>query len=617
MREIVTAQKTAQKNTTIALVGNPNVGKSTVFNALTGMRQHTGNWPGKTVSIATGQYTFKGKEYILVDLPGTYSLISRSEEERVASDFIRCGQADCTVVLVDATCLERTIVLALQVMELTDRMVVCVNLMDEAKRSGTEIDLAALERELGVPVIGTAAGSGAGLDQLQEAIREMSEGFLPVHPRRVLNDTEGLFENWNQSKSDSAVGLFSERASSIAKAAVKGEAPWQPNRWDRIALGKYSGNAVLLVLLFGVFWLTMKGANYPSALLEKWFQQLELLFRQFASGVPWWVSGLLIDGVYHTMSCVIAVMLPPLLIFFPLFSLLEDLGYLPRAAFLMDCSFEKCGSCGKQALTMAMGFGCNAAGVMGARIIASPRERLLAIVTNAFVPCNGRFPAMITLINIFFSDSDLAAAGVLTFLVLLSILSTLLATKFLSGTVLRKTSGQMILELPPYRHPNWKKICIQAFGDRTLFVLSRAIAVSAPAGAVIWLLQQLHVGGRPFLLAVAEYLNPIGLFLGMNGIILTAFLLSFPANELLLPSIIMLLSGSVSAGASDLGELLMAQGWTRRMALCTLLFLMFHWPCGTTCMTIRRETGTWKWTFVAVILPLCLGVVLCAVIARI
>lgn len=595
----------------IALMGNPNVGKSTIFNALTGLNQHTGNWPGKTVSVAQGRYCYKGTGYILVDLPGTYSLLSQSEEEAAAISFLKSGQADCVAIVADASCLERNLSLALQVMELHPKPLLCVNLLDEARRHAISVDLSALERELGIPVVGTEAATQKGLDFLKERLRNLADGFLSVHPVPLGVSLDE--EVWNQRKSDRASAICAKRAEQIVEQSVSGETKFHLSTIDRLVLGRWTGCACMLALLILVFWLTIQGANRPSAWLQLGFDRLEAFLRYLLSGLPNWLNGLLLDGVYATCSRVVSVMLPPMAIFFPLFTLLEDLGYLPRAAFLMDRWFQRCGSCGKQMLTMTMGFGCNAAGVMGCRIISSPKERLLAIVTNAFVPCNGKFPALLTLIALFFTDHALLGALILTAFVVLGIGGTLLTTKLLSKTILRTQESRFILELPPYRRPQWRKLLVRAFLDRTVFVLGRAASVAAPVGGILWCLQQITVKQTPLLLYLAHGLDPIGQFLGISGVILLAFVLSFPANELWLPSLAMLLSNSntwTELETVALGELLFQAGWTWKTALCAMILLLFHWPCSTTCLTIKRETGSWKWVILACLLPTLLGLFL-------
>lgn len=595
----------ANEKITVALVGNPNVGKSTLFNVLTGGKQHTGNWAGKTVSVARGEYTYKGKDYALIDLPGTYALMSQSEEERIAADFIQENRADCTVIISDATCLERNLCFALQVMELTDRVILCVNLMDEAESRGLVLDFEKLHKQLGIPVIGISAGKRVGLDALKESVRNMCDGFVRAAPLRL----DATYED------SCDIRVYSRQAEQIVKTCVKGRKAPQKHRFDSIALGRWSGKLILLGLLFAVFWMTVVGANYPSRLLQYLFDAGGSFLRKILSSLPQWVSGLLVDGIYITTARVVSVMLPPMLIFFPVFSLLEDLGYLPRAAFLMDHTFERCGSCGKQVLTMSMGFGCNAVGVMGCRIISSPRERLLSILTNSLVPCNGRFPALIALAYYIYADKPVLAAVCMTGMVLLSVFVTFIATKFLSKTALRGEPSHFIMEMPPYRKPNLKKILIGAWKERTLFVLSRAVMVAAPTGAILWLMSRIEIYDRALLSVIADFLNPVGMALGMSGVILLAFILSFPANELFLPLAVMMFDGAALAQAETaVLSGLAASGWTNVMALCTMVFVLFHWPCSTTCFTIYKETGSKKWTLLAILLPTAIGVLLCAAI---
>lgn len=588
----------------VSLVGNPNVGKSSVFNALTGLHQHTGNWPGKTVAVARGHYEYKGKQYTLIDLPGTYSLTACSEEEQIARDFILSGQSDCTVVIGDATCLERNLYLLLQILATGQPTVFCVNLMDEARRKGIEVDLVRLERELGIPVVGTSASNGEGLDRLKELVRNLLDGFLPCSvPQALLSDDEEI-----------SAKELADQAEKLSRAVCQKPKNNKLHWFDRIALGKGAGQLLMLVLLLGTFWLTIQGANYPSSLLQTGFDWLKPYLHAWTAWWPTWLSGILIDGIYETVSKVVAVMLPPMAIFFPMFTLLEDIGYLPRAAFLMDHAFERCGSCGKQSLTMAMGFGCNAAGVVGCRIISSKRERLIAILTNAIVPCNGRFPTLIVLISLFFSQNSLIGAIILTALVLLSAAITLAASKFLSSTLLRGEDSHFILEIPPYRKPKICRILVRALLDRTIYVLGRAVVVAAPAGAIIWLMQTIELNGTSLLTHFAEWLNPVGQFFGMNGIILAAFLLSFPANELFLPLVVIIMQGtmgSFEAASATVGTVLMANGWNGKLALITIIFVLFHWPCSTTCLTIQRETRSWKWTVVSILLPTIIGLFLC------
>lgn len=615
-----------------ALAGNPNVGKSTIFNALTGMRQHTGNWPGKTVSLAQGVCVYKGEEIRLVDLPGTYALVSKSQEEILAAGFISGGEADCVIAVCDATSLERSLILALQVMELTDRVIVCVNLMDEARKQGIEIDLAALSFELGVPVVAASASREEGMRELLEQLRRILDGFEAPRARRCGVVSDSIRESHlgaealrgaSEQDSDEIAARFVRRAEEIAKKVVREtrqDTKTRTLRVDRLLTGRVTGLLLLAGLLGLVFWLTIQGANVPSQLLQRGFDAMEASLWAVADSfhAPSWLSGALIAGVYQTTAKVVSVMLPPVLIFFPLFTLLEDAGYLPRVAFLMDACFEKCGSCGKQALTMCMGFGCNAAGVSGCRIIDSERERLIGMLTNALVPCNGRFPTLLTLGALFFGGSDAwLAALILTGCVLLGVGMTMVSSLLLGKTVLKGTPSHFTLELPPYRRPQIGKVIVRSLRDRSLFVLGRAVAVAAPAGLLLWLLGNVSFDGMPVLVKLSRVLDPVGIWLGMNGAILLAFLLSFPANELLLPVCVMILSagGSLAqAQTMDVSSQLVQAGWTWKTAICVMVFTLFHWPCSTTVLTISKESGRAKWAFLGMLLPTAIGVLLCRVL---
>ena len=610
----------ARTDTVIALVGNPNVGKSTVFNALTNLRQHTGNWPGKTVETARGAYTYHGRSYTLVDLPGAYSLHPGSAEEEVTRDYLLSGEADVTLVVADATCLERNLALALQILEVAWPVVLCVNLLDEAEKKHIAVDLPVLERELGCPVIGTSARGGQGLDKVRQALED---AVLHPAPRPESTPMARVCGDCRECRTLAAMS----QASAIVEAAVRQDAEASVRRdraLDRLLTGK-AGIPVMLLLLAGVLWLTMVGANVPSELLSGllmgWQEPLRGVFQ--ALHAPWWLEGALVDGVYRTVAWVVSVMLPPMAIFFPLFTLLEDAGYLPRVAFNLDHFFHRAGAHGRQSLTMCMGLGCNACGVMGCRIIQSPRERLIAILTNAFIPCNGRLPTLTALIAMFFVTGSglwdsIASAALLMGCIVLAVAMTLWASRFLAGTFLKGEPSSFSLELPPYRAPQVGQVLVRSILDRTLFVLARAVVVAAPAGLLIWIAANVTVGGESILLRLAGFLQPLGGIMGLDGFILLAFLLGFPANEIVVPCILMgyLSAGSLTdyGGLAELHGLLAAHGWTAATALCALVLTLFHFPCGTTCFTIWKETRSVKWTSLAILLPTAVGAALCMLI---
>lgn len=604
---------------TVALAGNPNVGKSTVFNALTGSRQHTGNWSGKTVACAEGR--LRGGGLTLTDLPGTYSLRAHSEEERAAREFLVSGQACAVVLVADAGCLERSLILALQVLEVQKNAVLCLNLMDEAAKKGIEIDTDALERELGIPVIPCAARQGKGLPELEAAIHKAAAGETETHPTVIRYPAmdEDLTE---EQRDDIATAAAALRAEEIALTCVRQPecACARDDKADDVILSRRFGVPLMLLLLAGVFYITLFGANVPSEWLSTHLLALGTPFAGALAklGLPPFFVSMLTDGLWRVLATVVSVMLPPMAIFFPLFTLLEDAGYLPRVAFQLDHAFQCARASGKQSLTMCMGFGCNACGVTGCRIIDSPRERLIAILTNSFAPCNGRFPLLIFLCSVFFAGSAAGGALLLTGVIAASVGLTLLVSRILSATVLRGEAVSFALELPPYRMPQVGRVIVRSVRDRTLFVLARAAAVAAPAGVLIWLLANVQIGNTAILSHITAFLDPAARVFGIDGVILLAFILGFPANELVMPLIVMgyLSSGTIVSGVdfASFRALLLANGWTVQTALCTLVLTVAHAPCSTTCLTILRETRSAKWTLAAMLIPAEIGLVFCILI---
>lgn len=614
-----------EKQYIVALAGNPNTGKSTVFNYLTGLNQHTGNWPGKTVVSARGEFKYNNNEYIMVDLPGSYSLFTASKDEEVTRDFLCYGNYDSVVVVADATCLERNLNLVFQISELTNKLILCINLIDEAKKKNIIIDKQGLEKELNIPIVLTSARNGLGMNKLKETIEKTAQ----IENNEKENKNLLYFEQdpeFREKISEKNYNYANELKQKYIKEDIKKLN--RDKRIDDLVTSKKFGIPIMLALLGLIFWITIQGANIPSQILSdllfKLQDKLNDIFISF--GANNFIRGILIDGMYRSLAWVVSVMLPPMAIFFPLFTLFEDLGYLPRVAFNLDHMFKKACAHGKMCLTMCMGFGCNAAGVIGCRIIDSPRERLIAIITNNLVPCNGRFPLIIILSAAFFAFTEsfidsVIPALFITLMVLIGVFSTLALSYLLSKTLLKGVPSTFTLELPPYRAPQVGRIIYTSLIDRTIFVLSRAVVVAAPAGAITWMLANIYVGDLSILIHMSNFLDPLGKIIGLDGFILIAFIAGFPANEIVLPVLLMayMSTGTLTDFESidSLREILISNGWTALTAINVMLFSLLHWPCSTTLWTIKKETGSLKWTLAAFIIPTTIAFLVCFTTANI
>lgn len=675
----------------VALAGNPNVGKSTLFNALTGLNQHTGNWPGKTVAKAEGYFSLKDLKIKLVDLPGTYSLLSNSEEEEIARDYLCFENPDLVIVVADATSLERNLNLYLQISEITEKTILCVNLIDEAEKNNIKIDLKELSNKLNVEIVKSSARENKGIKNLKETlykelIKKEERKNLPLVtypsyiekaienlssllkeneniPRekirwialRFLEGNEKIIDTlskkysinkfmlfkiekillplrleYKENLKDELIKVLIKKGEALGKATVSGGGYKDfQKKLDKILVSKTFGIPIMIMTLLITLWITITLANYPSEMLSKIFARGEVFLREFLNyiNIHPLIKGILVDGIYITLAWVVSVMLPPMAIFFPLFTLLEDLGYLPRIAFNLDKGFKKCLTCGKQALTMCMGLGCNAAGVIGCRIINSPRERIIAILTNVFMPCNGRFPLLISLSTIFIGGLSFGLKGsflsalAVTLVIILGVLITFIVSKILSMTLLKGIPSNFILELPPYRKPQVGKVIVRSIFSRTLYVLGRALVVAAPAGAVIWLFSNINIGDVSLLTYCANFLNPFAELIGLDGYILMAFILGLPANEIVMPIIIMSYLKSKTMvdldNLNDLYNLLVSNGWTLLTAINVMLLSLMHYPCGTTLLTIQKETKSIKWTALSFLIPTVLGLGTCFVVTRI
>ena len=672
----------------IVLAGNPNVGKSSIFNILTGLNHHTGNWAGKTINNTYGHFTYDNEVYRLYDIPGTYSLNAQSEDERIAKKSILFQEKDLTIVVTDASSLEKNLNLVLQILEVNKNIILVLNMIDEIDKKNIKINIKELENILKIPVIATSTRKKYGIDNLKKVIKEKTHNEININHSLIKyeiieeyislltplinnkinnhllsrflsikileNDIKTIEEANNyfninliddnilkvilsikkkliklnidyRQITEENIKLRINKANEIYLSVVskKDDIDYKTLKIDKIITSKKYGILIMFSMLLVIFWITLFGANYISdivSLILLKIQNLLLIFLNFINA-PSIITNVLMNGVYKTLSWVVSVMLPPMAIFFPLFAILEDLGYLPRVAFNLDNFFKKASSHGKQALTMMMGFGCNACGVMGARIIDSPKEKLIAIITNNFVPCNGRFPGLIAVISMFLIGSfigvtkSLLATIILVLFILFGIYITLLTSKFLSRTILKGIPSTFTLELPPYRKPDFKRIIIRSILDKTLKVLLRAVICSIPAGIIIWLMANLSINNNTLLELTASFLNSFGNIIGLDGYIILAFILGLPANEIVIPIIIMSYMASDVildiTNLTNLKTLLIDNGWTIITAINFIILSLFHYPCATTLLTIKKETNSFKWTFLSFVIPTIIGIVIC------
>ncbi len=654
----------------ILLSGNPNVGKTSIFNILTGMHQHTGNWTGKTVATQIGKIKNK-KEFVIVDLPGTYSLLSMSDEEILSRDTILFDNAYKIVIVVDSCFLERNLNLVLQILEISKNAILCLNMEDELERKKIIIDKEKLSEILDIPVVFCSAKNKTGFSELVDSfeyekisdfktdygdyLETLISDFIPIigldsiyniNKRfialKLLEGDKSIVEsiynrfginilskevneylrNINFEEVRRIISLkINEECERISQITVKyneKDINEKSRRIDKIITSKIWGIPISIVMLILIFYITIVLANYPSKFLGFIFNEIEdvLLKIVLYFKVAKFIYEPLLFGIYRTVGWVVSVMLPPMTIFFALFSLGEESGFLPRIAFNFDKVFKCCKTHGKQILTMCMGFGCNACGVIGSRIIDSPKDKIISILTNNFVPCNGRFPLIISIISMFFissTNNKLMASIILSVLILFSIFISLIISRILSSTILKGIPSHFNLELPMYRKPRIFNVILRSIIDKTLYVLGRAVKVALPAGLIIWMFANISINNITILSYITNFLDPFAKLIGLDGIILFAFVLALPANEILLPIILMgyLSTGSINeiSSLNQIKTTLINNGWTIMTALSVCIFSLMHFPCATTLLTIKKEIGI-KWMVYAFLIPTITGIII-------
>ena len=646
-------------NKNILLCGNPNVGKSSIFNMLTHSHEHTGNWTGKTVKLASKKII--GTSYTLIDLPGIYSLSSLSEEEVVAKNSLMFDDYEKIIYVVDASNLEKNLNLLLQILQINKNVILCINMIDELDNKKIDLDTEKLSKILNIKVVKCSTYKNIGINKLIEALDQnyyckfnysfsedienkikevynlLPDGFnnrymcisMLNKDKRIVNDIKEKYgiDLENKEINDYLSNVNSENISDEISVKINNisknicKSVYKRNNkksyfLDKLFFNKLSTILIMFLIMFGIFFITIILANYPSDFLGNVFTKLENIIYQFCvnTNIPKIIYEPLLFGIYRVVTFIISVMFPPLVIFFILFTYAEESGILPRIAFNFDKICSKCGCHGKQSLTMCSGFGCNACAVVGSRIIDSKRDRIIAILTNSFIPCNGRFPMIIAIITMFLSCSSnkVLISIYLCLFVLFAVIMSFLTSFILSKTILKGYTGFFVLEIPEYKKVKISKILKNSFIYKSLSILKKAVIVSIPAGLIIWIFTNTNINGNSLFYIFSNFLNPLGKMIGLDGVILLSFILAFPANEIVLPIIIAgyLGSNNVSLISDYLSikNILVANGWTILTAVSTILFSIMHFPCGTTLSTIKSEIGS-KWAIYAFLIPLVSGII--------